>query len=114
MFESMQQTVVLFALGVIASLLMHPRGANISEHIGKFGESYNMWMLIEPHLLLFTLLPGLLMGDAMTIDTTVARRVAFQCLYLAGPGVLIGAFGTAAFLALYPPIGWDFKLSLCA
>ena len=31
----------------------------------------------------------LLSGDAMTIDTSVARSVAKQCLYLAGPGVIL-------------------------
>merc|ERR1719453_1486205 len=84
--------------------------------IGKWGDSYNMWMDIDPHLLLFTLLPALLAGDAMTIDTSVAKRVAKQCMYLAGPGVAIGAFCTAFFLDAY--IDWktekSFVLSLCA
>jgi NhaP-type Na+/H+ or K+/H+ antiporter len=48
----------------------------------------------------------------MSIDTSVAKRVGFQCLYLAGPGVLICGFGTASFLSVF--LGWDFKLSLCA
>ena len=32
-------------------------------------------MAIDPHALLFALLPALLAGDAMTIDTQVAKRV---------------------------------------
>ena len=31
-------------------------------------------------------------GDAMAIDTSVAKRVSGQCLWLAGPGVLLGPF----------------------
>merc|ERR1719426_221463 len=46
------------------------------------------------------------------IDTSVAKRVYLQCLYLAGPGVLFGAFGTCGFLMVY--LGWRFELSLCA
>ena len=41
----------------------------------------------HPHLLLFTMLPPLIAGDAMTMDTAVARKVCKQWLYLAGPGV---------------------------
>merc|ERR1719326_675213 len=56
------------------------------------------------------MLPTLLAGDAMTIDTTVARRVGKQCMFLAGPGVLINAFVAAVFLKYY--FNWSFLLSL--
>merc|ERR1740133_318143 len=69
-------------------------------------------MDIDPHLLLFTLLPALLAGDAMTIDTSVARTVAKQCIFLAGPGVLFGSFMTAIFLKLYLPYDWPNMLCL--
>merc|ERR1719456_432172 len=56
----------------------------------------------------------------MTIDTSIARRVALQCLYLAGPGVGVCAFLTAFFLYAYLPNvssnpdyeQFDFKLCL--
>jgi len=41
----------------------------------------------------------------MTMDTSVAQHVAWQCTYLAGPGVLINAFSVAAFLYAY--IDWS-------
>lgn len=109
-FKGMQQTVVLFVLGVLLSLLMS--GMEFKEHAGAVGRSYEMWMVIDPHLLLFTLLPPLLAGDAMTIDMTVAFKVAKQCLYLAGPGVVINGFATALFLWVYLPYEWDFLLCL--
>jgi NhaP-type Na+/H+ or K+/H+ antiporter len=70
-----------------------------------------MWMGIDPHLLLFSMLPALLAGDAMSIDTAVARTVAKQCVFLAGPGVLFGSFMTAFFLWVYLQ-DWDFLLCL--
>eukprot|EP00971_Amphidinium_carterae_P210866 4184128-Amphidinium_carterae.1 len=97
----------------------------VSDSSGLLGDSYVMWMQIDPHLLLFTLLPLLLGGDAMCINTsaaplfvsravsasgTVAQHVGWQCLYLAGPGVLCGAFATAGFLTMY--LGWDFWLCM--
>eukprot|EP00439_Symbiodinium_sp_Y106_P075764 s863_g15.t1 len=74
--------------------------------------SWQMWMEIDPHLLLFTMLPSLLMADAMTIHTGVAMRVAKQCIYLAGPGVLINALLAACFLYVYLPYQWPFLLCL--
>jgi len=106
----MQQSVLLFVAGFVMSLFF--KGLKLKEKVGIWGRSYDMWVGIDPHLLLFTMLPPLLAGDAMTIDTSVAKRVGFQCLYLAGPGVLICGFSTAAFLSWF--LGWEFRLSLCA
>lgn len=104
----MQQTVALFVVGMIVGLVLE--GLDVKEHIGVFGQSFDMWMNIDPHLLLFALLPALLAGDAMTIDTSVAKRVALQCLWMAGPGVIIQAMLVAAFLCAY--FQWPFLLSL--
>jgi len=54
----------------------------------------------------------LLTGDAMTIDTSVARQVGNQCLYLAGPGVMMNAFAISLFLWVYLPYNWPFLLCL--
>jgi sodium/hydrogen exchanger 10/11 len=114
-YPILQQTIVLFIIGFICSLCL--KGLQLKDKIAVWGDSYDMWMSIDPHLLLFTLLPALLAGDAMTIDTSVAKRVGFQCIYLAGPGVLIGAFATAGFLHIYPGTQWEttknFALSIC-
>merc|ERR1719353_792680 len=118
-YPILQQTIVLFVIGFIGSLILKNKYGGDEEFynkLGVWGDSYKMWMGIDPHLLLFTLLPALLAGDAMTIDTSVAKRVGLQCLYLAGPGVCIGSFSTAFFLDYY--ISWNseksFLLSLCA
>jgi len=110
MFSGLQQTVVLFVLGVLFSFVLE--GAKMHEKLGVFGRSYSMWMEIDPHLILFTMLPALLTGDAITLDTSVARRVAHQCIYLASVGVVINAFVTAVFLWLYLPHKWSFLLCL--
>jgi len=109
-YPALQQTVLLFLAGFLSSLFI--RVFKLDEKLGVFGDSYTMWTGIDPHLLLFTLLPALLAGDAMTIDTSVAKKVYLQCLWLAGPGVLVGGFGAAFFLWVY--LGWDFWLCLCA
>jgi NhaP-type Na+/H+ or K+/H+ antiporter len=87
-------------------------GLGVKDDAGVWGTSYTMWINIDPHLFMFALLPCLLAGDAMSIDTSVAKRVAYQCLYLAGPGVAISAFITALFLKAF--LGWTFLLSMVA
>ena len=84
----------------------------MDEHSGAAGRSYLMWMGIDPHLLLCSLLPPFLAGDAMTIGTFVARKVALQCMYLAGPGVLINSSIFAAILWKFLPYDWEFLLCL--
>jgi NhaP-type Na+/H+ or K+/H+ antiporter len=100
-FPLLQNTVLLFVLGVISALVMSFPNLGIKDDVGVWGTSYTMWIEIDPHLFMFTLLPALLAGDAMSIDTSVARRVAYQCLYLAGPGVVISAMVTALFLQAF-------------
>jgi len=95
-FRSLPYTVVLFVLGLLYSVIYYR--CELEGDLGVFGRSHDMWMKIDPHLLLFTMLPALLTGDAMVIDTTVAKRVGAQCIYLAGPGVLINAGLTGLFL----------------
>mmetsp|Transcript_82025 Transcript_82025/g.149971 ORF Transcript_82025/g.149971 Transcript_82025/m.149971 type:complete len:1237 (-) Transcript_82025:161-3871(-) len=109
-FHKLPYTVVLFVLGVLSSLFYKAFAEDDEESFGVFARSYEMWMKIDPHLLIFTMLPVLLTGDAMTLDTAVAKRVSSQCLWLAGPGVLMGSFGAAAFLRVY--LGWDFLVCL--
>jgi NhaP-type Na+/H+ or K+/H+ antiporter len=109
-FPMLQQTVVLFVLGGVYSAVLE--GWDWKEETGVFGVSYKMWMGIDPHLFMFTLLPALLAGDAMTVDTSVAKRVGYQCLYLAGPGVIISAMITALFLRWF--LDWEFLLALVA
>mmetsp|Transcript_50579 Transcript_50579/g.118121 ORF Transcript_50579/g.118121 Transcript_50579/m.118121 type:complete len:1327 (-) Transcript_50579:99-4079(-) len=108
MLENMQTTVVLFILGMFSAFLHN--WLDLEEHWGVIGRSHKMWMDIDPHLILFTLLPGLLGGDALCTDTSVAKRVASQCMYLAGPGVVVSALLTALFLSWQ--LGWSRDLSL--
>jgi len=107
-FAWAQETVVLFVLGMLFALIIE--GFNWEDDFGQLGTSYKMWMDIDPHLLLFTMLPPLLAGDAMCIDTSVAQHVGWQCLYLAGPGVLFNAFAVGGFIKLY--LDWEFKLCM--
>mmetsp|Transcript_21741 Transcript_21741/g.40384 ORF Transcript_21741/g.40384 Transcript_21741/m.40384 type:complete len:1398 (+) Transcript_21741:86-4279(+) len=107
LFHGIQQSVALFVIGGLLAIILEG-SLSSKEQGGVVGSSFNMWMEIDPHLILFTLLPALLTGDAMTLDTQVARRVASQCVYLASSGVLCNTLLAALFLYVYLPYDWSF------
>merc|ERR1719162_2895943 len=104
-FHSLQFTVVLFILGVFFALMAEN---GLLDDVGMLKRSYEAWMNIDPHLLLYVFLPPLLCGDAMTIDTHVAKKTAWQCIFLAGPGVAVGAFFTSLVAYFVLPYEWNF------
>jgi NhaP-type Na+/H+ or K+/H+ antiporter len=79
---------------------------------GSLAHSLHMWEGMDPHLLLFAFLPALLFGDAMCMDTHVESKCFWQCLTLAGPGVLLGAGLTALVAKFMFPYGWGWMISL--
>ncbi|EGB08992.1 hypothetical protein AURANDRAFT_63566 [Aureococcus anophagefferens] len=52
-------------------------------------QSLKMWADIDGHLLLYAFLPALLFGDAMGLSVHMFQRTFWQCLLLAGPGVVL-------------------------
>mmetsp|Transcript_28634 Transcript_28634/g.72439 ORF Transcript_28634/g.72439 Transcript_28634/m.72439 type:complete len:970 (-) Transcript_28634:251-3160(-) len=104
-------TVVFFVLGIACALCAELGLLDVLD-MHTAHRSYTSWAGIDPHLLLFTFLPPLLFGDAMTIDMHVARRTIRQCLILAVPGVIIGAFATAAVLRYVLPYGWSWEICI--
>lgn len=108
LFHGIQQSVALFVIGGLIAIFLEGSWTRWKEHAGKGARSFDMWMQIDPHLILFTLLPALLTGDAMSLDTQVAKRVASQCIYLASAGVLCNTTLAALFLYVYLPYDWSF------
>eukprot|EP00930_Biecheleria_cincta_P035418 TRINITY_DN24361_c0_g1_i1.p1 TRINITY_DN24361_c0_g1~~TRINITY_DN24361_c0_g1_i1.p1 ORF type:complete len:1090 (+),score=174.60 TRINITY_DN24361_c0_g1_i1:123-3392(+) len=107
--HNLQFTVVMFVLGAVFSFVAE---TEIVRESGMLIRSFHTWNNMDPHLILFVFLPALLFGDAMAIDTHVAKRCTWQCLFLAGPGVLLGAGLSALFIYGVLPWGWSFSTSL--
>jgi len=106
--EVLQQPLIVFLLGMCTAIVFD--GLQFMPYSGKFGVSYNMWIGVDGNLLIFCLLPILLTSDAITIDTSVAKRVGCQCLYLGIFGPVLCACGVAIFLQWW--CGWGFQLGL--
>lgn len=75
-------------------------------------QSLKMWADIDGHLLLYAFLPALLFGDAMGLSVHMFQRTFWQCLLLAGPGVVMGAGLTGLASRAILPYDWSFSLSM--
>lgn len=108
---SMPVTVAVFVCGMAfgGGLLQAAHGREGLHHTGgSLGRSLDLWLAIDPHVLLFGFLPGLLFGDSMSLDVGMAKCCFLQALLLAGPGVLMGAAGVGVYAAFVLPYGWSF------
>merc|ERR1719419_622955 len=75
-------------------------------------KSIDMWAAIDGHLLLYTFLPALLFGEAMTLNVHMFMQTFFQCLLLACPGVLLGTFATGFAAMKILPYDWNFNFAM--
>lgn len=110
---SVPYTVALFAIGVVLSCLQQTLWKE-----GDGGEwsswrtSVNMWHHIDPHLLFYFFLPGLIFGEAMRMNMQLMARHFWQVLFMAGPGVLVGTCLIAGFCKALLPYNWDWPTCL--
>ena len=76
---------------------------------GDLDDSFKHVMGLDPHLLLTIFIPPLLMEAAIGLNVHVFKRVMSQCLWLAGPGVLvcIGLSMLVARFILPEDWGWN-------
>jgi len=81
-------------------------------HLDQLGDSLKYWRGMDPHLLLHIFIPALLFGSAFTMDLHLVRKCINQVLLLAGPGVLIATFMTAAICYWVLPYAWSFDTCL--
>lgn len=106
--QGLPVTVAFFVLGIGFALM--EENTRLRD-LRALRASYEAWSSIDPHLMLYTFLPPLLFCDAFSVDTHLAQRVAGQCLLLAAPGVIIGAFSIAGVVYGALPYDWDFSTS---
>eukprot|EP00656_Telonema_subtile_P050975 TRINITY_DN6740_c0_g1_i1.p1 TRINITY_DN6740_c0_g1~~TRINITY_DN6740_c0_g1_i1.p1 ORF type:complete len:785 (+),score=195.09 TRINITY_DN6740_c0_g1_i1:165-2519(+) len=100
-------TVWMMVVGILVGLLH--RGTN--RGLGVLSESIDSWDTIDPHLLLYAFIPALLFGDSQTLNFHLIKRCFFQCLLLAGPGVVIGGGLMAIVAKEVLPYDWSWKLA---
>lgn len=101
-------TVALFIEGICLGALHSATDGGL----GSLSASLDMWLEIDPHLLLYAFLPALLFGDSMCMSWIEFRGCASQCLLLAGPGTVIGCALTGMFMMFVANLGWSSHICL--
>jgi len=98
-------SVCLMAVSVIWGVLM-------STCMRKYLPDNHPTYLVkdmDPHLFLIIFIPPLLFESAFAINYHTFRRSLFQSVFLAIPGMVVGALITAVlFMGLFPFYGWTF------
>ena len=92
---------LVLATGIVLGLLQH--------NIHYFGDIIILINDIEPHIMLIIFIPALVFESAYNTDSYVLYKSKWQILMLAGPGVLMSAFGIA--LLIYGVLGYHSVLT---
>jgi NhaP-type Na+/H+ or K+/H+ antiporter len=67
-----------------------------TKYLGNWGDGAEEISSIDPHLFFLIFLPPLIFESAFSIDWHIIKAEIVQILILAGPGLVINAFVTAA------------------
>eukprot|EP00927_Polykrikos_kofoidii_P023931 TRINITY_DN21866_c0_g1_i1.p1 TRINITY_DN21866_c0_g1~~TRINITY_DN21866_c0_g1_i1.p1 ORF type:complete len:949 (-),score=162.74 TRINITY_DN21866_c0_g1_i1:93-2939(-) len=105
---SLPYTCVLFVQGFLISVLQEHR---ILPWL-SIDKAVELWQHVDPHTAFYALLAPLVFADAMTMNFSMMKTCFWQCMLLAGPGVIIGTgiIGTCAKFLM--PYKWDWYVSM--
>eukprot|EP00929_Paragymnodinium_shiwhaense_P044357 TRINITY_DN22762_c0_g1_i1.p1 TRINITY_DN22762_c0_g1~~TRINITY_DN22762_c0_g1_i1.p1 ORF type:complete len:1007 (-),score=209.27 TRINITY_DN22762_c0_g1_i1:3-3023(-) len=104
-------TAVIFFLGIVVGCYHFSDLDNRS--LGSLSDSIDMWVQMDPHLMLFVFLPLLIFAEGMNLNWVYVKGAAWQCILLAFPGVLFGTALTAMVVMFVFPYGWDMYTATC-
>ena len=112
--SSLPYTVCLFCLGVVFGLLSR---FNVLPDVGVLRSAVDAVANMDPDLILYVFLPLLIFDGAYEMDLHVFRKSLFNSTLLAGPGMVIAMFLTAALImgiAAFVPqcSGWNWNYAL--
>lgn len=105
-------TAAIFLTGFTISLLQ-----SITRKMGwvfdpTFDSGVMLWQHANPRLMLYIFLPPLIWGEAMNLNVSMVRRCSYQCMLLAGPGVLLGTSLLGIYAKFCLPYEWDWNTSM--
>jgi len=98
-------TCVLFVEGLLIALLQPSSWLSFEISVAQ-------WEKADPHLLLFVFLPPLVFGEAMSLNVTLVKKCFWQCMVLAGPGVVIGTALLGVVGKYMLPYNWSWPTAM--
>ena len=101
-------TMCLFVEGLLFAVI----DEETSNSLGVLSRSIRAWERIDPELMLFAFLPILLFGDAFSLNVHIFEKKLWQCILLAGPGVILASLLTGVFAFFCMPYDWPWYLAM--
>ena len=92
------------ACGAAAANLPNLNDLNTSTH--------NVWVAVDPQVILLVFLPGLVTSDALSMDLTLFRAAFWQCLTMAFPMLIAVAALTATSVVYLFPYDWSWNFAM--
>jgi len=102
-YVNLPYTIIMFFFGIILSL----SASNATSKDGETVASTEVWMNIDPDLMLYALLPPLLFAEAMQLDSHQVRMAILPSALLALPGAAFGAYMQALVCYYMLPFKWE-------
>ena len=93
-------SVMIFSLGMICAQLDHSFNSH-GEISMEIHSSVEYWLNVDPHVIMYGLLPPLLFESAFGVDFHVFVKVAAMAIIMALPGVIVATGCTAAVSMLF-------------
>jgi NhaP-type Na+/H+ or K+/H+ antiporter len=66
-----------------------------ADQMGVFGNAVKLFYSMDPHVILYIYIPGLIFEGAYNTDGYIMSKSKWQIILLAGPGVLLTTFALA-------------------
>eukprot|EP00929_Paragymnodinium_shiwhaense_P112951 TRINITY_DN81211_c0_g1_i1.p1 TRINITY_DN81211_c0_g1~~TRINITY_DN81211_c0_g1_i1.p1 ORF type:complete len:990 (-),score=170.23 TRINITY_DN81211_c0_g1_i1:95-2977(-) len=101
-------TALLFLQGALVAWI-HFAGFNL----GSLSRSIDLWVDIDPHLIIFLFLPCLLFAEGINLKWIYVKGAGVQVLLLAFPGVIVGTLLIAWFAVNVFPYNWNASTGIC-
>lgn len=102
--KTLPYPVVIFFLGILFSAVVDTHSPS------TFKDSINMWVNINPDLVLYITLPPLIFGEAMNLNWRHVKGSILPGFLLAGPGVVFQVALLGIFAKLILPYHWSWGL----
>ena len=93
-------SVIIFAMGMVCGQLDH----SFNDHgqiSAEIHDSIIYWITVDPHVIMYGLLPPLLFESAFGVDYHVFVKVAAMAIIMALPGVILATGFTAAVAKIF-------------
>ncbi len=103
-------TIALLVIGLAIGFT--ERSGVLPDNLHVFGETLQLLVTMDPHLIMFLFLPTLIFESAFAMEVHLFRRAFLQISILAVPGLIVSTLLTALLAKFFFPWDWSWATAL--